>query len=231
MIESFGFVEAYVTTPKDIKVPLLIYKIEAGELIHPRWEFKGIWFSEELKAAEEYGYKIQVIKSHIFTKKFLFNKYVEHFYNLKKIASNKIERNIAKMNLNSLYGMFGRKLNMLKTIICDNSEALNVWIKYPIKSITKLDNNQVMFLVHDNLDFKAINKLNASLNIDLIQQIPQRVQTNVTIAAAITSYARIHMMKIKTLPDVEIFYTDTNRELSKLIYSIVIITTNIKLLI
>ena len=88
-----------------------------------------------------------------------------------------------------------------------------------------------MFLVHDNLDFKAINKLNASLNIDLIQQIPQRVQTNVTIAAAITSYARIHMMKIKTLPDVEIFYTDTNRELSKLIYSIVIITTNIKLLI
>ena len=40
--DVFGFVEAYVTTPKDIKVPVLIYRNEAGELLHPRGEFKGI---------------------------------------------------------------------------------------------------------------------------------------------------------------------------------------------
>ena len=208
--DVFGFVEAYVTTPKDIKVPVLIYRNEAGELLHPRGEFKGIWFSEELKAAEKYGYKIQVIKSHIFTKKNLFNKYVDFFYNLKKDAADTVVRKISKMMLNSVYGMFGRKLNMLKTIICNSSDALDVWTKYPIKSITKLDDNKLMFLVHDNLNFDNINKLNSSLNLKLLEHVPQRVQANVAIAAAITSYARIHMMTIKTLPDVEICYTDTD---------------------
>ena len=67
-----------------------------------------------------------------------------------------------------------------------------------------------MFLVHDNLNFDNINKLNSSLNLKLLEHVPQRVQANVAIAAAITSYARIHMMTIKALPNIEIFYTDTD---------------------
>ena len=46
--------------------------------------------------------------------------------------------------------------------------------------------------------------------MDLRFSIPHRVQTNVAIAAAITSYARIHMMHIKALPNIEVYYTDTD---------------------
>lgn len=67
-----------------------------------------------------------------------------------------------------------------------------------------------MVLIHDNLYFKNINQLNEGLDTDLLKQVPNKVNTNVAIAAAITAYARIHTMKIKTLPGVEIFYSDTD---------------------
>ena len=80
----------------------------------------------ELKVAESYGYKIKVIKAHMFSAKNIFNNYVDHFYELKKNAATPVEKKIAKMNLNSLYGMFGRKLNMLRSIICNKYEALDI---------------------------------------------------------------------------------------------------------
>lgn len=67
-----------------------------------------------------------------------------------------------------------------------------------------------MTLIHDNIYFESINKLNEGLDTNLLQQVPNKVNSNVAIAAAITAYARIHMMKIKTLPNVELFYTDTD---------------------
>ena len=67
-----------------------------------------------------------------------------------------------------------------------------------------------MILIHDNLNFDSINKLNKELSTDLRFSIPHRVQTNVAIAAAITSYARIHMMQFKALPNIEVYYTDTD---------------------
>jgi DNA polymerase type B, organellar and viral len=39
----------------------------------------------------------------------LFDQYVTHFYDKKKKAKDTIERNIAKLMLNSLYGKFGQK--------------------------------------------------------------------------------------------------------------------------
>lgn len=109
--DSLGFVIAYVTAPENIKIPLLIYKSPNGEILQPKGVFRGIWFSEELKAVKAYGYKIEVIKAHNFSKSYLFNDYVDFFYNFKKNATNDIEKTIAKMNLNSLYGMLGRKPN------------------------------------------------------------------------------------------------------------------------
>lgn len=104
--DCFGYVEAYVTTPENIKIPLLIYKSPNGEMIHPTGVFRGIWFSEELKAVKAHGYKIEVIKAHNFSKAYLFNDYVNFFYDLKKNATNNIEKTIAKMNLNSPLSLF-----------------------------------------------------------------------------------------------------------------------------
>lgn len=95
---------------------------------------------------------------------------------------------------------------MLKTIICDSDDSPQILRNYPVKTISRLDDNQIMILIHDNLDFKHINKLNKEMNLELLN--PKKVKSNVI--AAITAIARIHMMTIKTLPGVEIFYTDTD---------------------
>ena len=62
------------------------------------------------EAVIKYGYKIQLIKGYEFSKVKLFDKYVDHFYNLKKNSTG-ATKFIAKMHLNQLYGIFGRKLN------------------------------------------------------------------------------------------------------------------------
>ena len=56
-----------------------------------------------------YGYKITLIKGYQFSKINYFEEYVEHFFNIKKNANNLSNRFIAKMHLNQMYGIFGRK--------------------------------------------------------------------------------------------------------------------------
>jgi len=43
-----------------------------------------VYFSEELKAVIPFGYKITLIKGVSFSKSLLFNKYINHFYEIKK---------------------------------------------------------------------------------------------------------------------------------------------------
>lgn len=171
--EVFGFVHCIVTCPKDIPNPLLLHNFN-GRIIHPTGTWEGTYFSEELKAAIKYGYKIHILKVFHFSRHpDLFTKYINHFYEIKKEATmNKdaAKKAIAKLHLNSLYGMFGRGL----------------------------------------VDFKLIKQTNSELSLDLLEQKLNFVKTNVAIASAIASYARIEMMKYKTLPGVIVYYTDTD---------------------
>jgi len=82
--DFFGFCLAKIEAPKNIKIPLLPYKTETGEIIFPTGSWIDVYFSEELKAIIPYGYKITLIKGKSFTKKVLFNDYIQHFYQIKK---------------------------------------------------------------------------------------------------------------------------------------------------
>lgn len=82
-----------------------------GKNIHPTATWKHIYFSEELKAAVNYGYKIdKIIKVHQFSRgKDLFTDFIEHLYELKKIGTDSndpIVKLNAKLQLNSLYVLF-----------------------------------------------------------------------------------------------------------------------------
>ena len=70
----------------------------------------------------------------------LFTKYIDHFYSKKKYAKG-AERFIAKLHLNSLYGMFGRKLDMLQTITVTPNEKLDIMRLYPVKHIIDINEN------------------------------------------------------------------------------------------
>jgi hypothetical protein len=63
-----------------------------------------------------------------------------------------------------------------------------------------------------NLDYNLINKIKDELDIELLTNF-RKVKSNVAIAAAVTSYARIEMMKLKMLLlklGIKLYYTDTD---------------------
>ena len=80
----FGFVEARIITLDNIEIPLLPFKI-FNETIHPLGSWIGIYLTEELKIISKYGYKVDLIKVYKFSKGDIFTKYIEYFYNIKKL--------------------------------------------------------------------------------------------------------------------------------------------------
>lgn len=59
--------------------------IKLDTLCIPTGKWIGVYFSEELKAVKPYGYKINLIRGFEFNKVDLFNEYVDHFYEKKKL--------------------------------------------------------------------------------------------------------------------------------------------------
>src|SRR5690349_21299235 len=105
----FGFVLAKVESPQNQKIPTLPYRCpETGRLICPTGIWHGWYFTEELRdARDNYGYNVEILKGYTFEKSTnLFQKYVEYFYEI-KANSTGVQREIAKLMLNSLYGRFG----------------------------------------------------------------------------------------------------------------------------
>ena len=136
----FGFFLAEIITPEDIKHPLLPYKKD-GETIYPLGKFKGVYFSEELKNAAEAGYQIKLISGYEFSKIDLFNSYVDHFYKIKKNSTGPLKF-ISKLHLNTLYGVFGRRQDLIKTINIHPKDIAYYSSIYVIKSILEVSDKK-----------------------------------------------------------------------------------------
>lgn len=94
----------------DLKIPVL-HKNVNGKFIFPVGTVNGLFYTPEINKAVEMGYKVKVNYGYEFIKTdFLFKKYVEHYYTIKK-SSKGSQRAIAKLMLNSLYGKFGQRRN------------------------------------------------------------------------------------------------------------------------
>lgn len=205
----FGFVQCRVICPDNLDIPLLPYKTKEGYTIYPKGIFTGVYFSEELKEVMKFGYKIIPIAAYEFDRKVLFKDYIENFYNEKKQAQiEKIpsKRYIAKLHLNTLYGIFGRRNEILKII---PKEDINIYLTvYIIKAIIDINSDFFNLLVYSNINDKMIDQLNSTLKIELKSK---RIKSNVAIASAVTAYARIHMIQFKVGEYAKhIVYTDTD---------------------
>jgi hypothetical protein len=96
-------------------------------------------------------------------------------------------RFISKLLLNSLYGRFGMSPVKYETILNENVD-----LNQSIYDSTALDGNS--YLIDKPLsEFRSMNPL-----------------INISIAAAITAYSRIHINKYKNIPDNPCIYTDTD---------------------
>ena len=152
--------------------------------------FEGIYFSEELKLyLKNKYYNITYLEVYEFSKFYPFKDYVNTFY---KIKSNSlgIDRFIAKLLLNNLYGFFGRSYRLIKTMKIDNL-LINKFLtntEDTIINIETFDNHSLIKLIEINDNYQ--------------------IKSNVAISSAITSYARIIMYPYLLLPGV--IYSDTD---------------------
>uniref|UniRef100_UPI0030FF2E68 DNA polymerase n=1 Tax=Singerocybe alboinfundibuliformis TaxID=1346812 RepID=UPI0030FF2E68 len=201
----FGFCLVEVETPNNILKPMLPVKYN-NQTIYPTGSWTGVYFSEELKALTPLGYKFKLIEGYEFSKIDLFSKYIEHFYNLKKISTGS-ERFIAKMHLNQLYGIFGRRKDLIQTINIYRKDLEKYLISKIIKSIIEINEEIITILIQNNIDNDILEELNICLDTNITSKSIE-VQSNVAIASAVTSYARIHMIPYKLLPGT--VYTDTD---------------------
>lgn len=202
----FGFALAEVHIPNTL-VPLLPYKSKEDRTIFPTGKVIGVYFSEELKALANRGYSITLIRGYEFERvKDLFTDFINHFYELKKFAKGS-ERALAKLIMNSSYGNFGRKSELLVTRNVHRDE-LDVYVLTSlVKNIIRINDDWRTVLMVNNLPTNIIKTLNLELDADIVN-FESVVKANVSIAAAITAYARIHMMDFKLNNDV--IYSDTD---------------------
>jgi len=157
------------------------------------------------------GYKFEFLEGYEFDKYHLFNTYVHDFYEQKKIAKG-AQRFICKLHLNSLYGIMGRKQELIRTINVRKDELYKYAITSIIHSIISVNEDIYVLLISDNLNNDILNQLNIKLNSEY-KSYQNKINSNVAIASAVTAYARIHMIPFKLNTDC--YYSDTDSIFTK----------------
>lgn len=217
----FGFVEAIVTAPSEdkLKVAILPVKID-GRTVLFRNTVKGVFFSEELKDAITYGYKVKRILSCVQFDKIegTFEGYIKNIYACKSEAEkekNNVQRYIYKLLLNSLYGRLGLKgknykLSLIentklnKTLHTENSEILYKMNNLNlVKSSGPIEPDLLKIITEEKLYESSRDKFNApnpwGSNLSSVQY-----------SAAITAYARMDLNRFKNIKDNEYLGGDTD---------------------
>ena len=108
-----------VATIKEGRYPFIPNPANLDKYVYPK-EISGIfylWKDEFDLARLCYEGTFSEICAYEFgQKKGLFTEYVTKWYNAKKTASNKVDRAYAKMMLNSLYGKFGQRSELINSV-------------------------------------------------------------------------------------------------------------------
>jgi hypothetical protein len=197
---AFGFFYCEIIAPDNIKHPILQTRVKINgvhKTIAPIGSWEDMLFSEEMKNAINYGYKIKVLWGYTFKSKNIFKEYVEFLYNLRSQYDKSDPMNfIAKILLNSLYGRFGMDDNFLEIDIIHKdfySDFENIFLDNIVETQDLGDYKLVQYKIIDELENN--NEIH---------------NTSIGIAAAITAYSRIHMSQFKNNPDINLYYTDTD---------------------
>jgi hypothetical protein len=228
LFKIFGFVYGEIISPTEsnLRVPIIQYRDEDGNVTCPRGKFKRLIFSEEIKyAINNYGYSMKVEYGYQFERgKDVFKSFIEKYYEIKKNAKDGVSRKNAKLMLNSLYGKFGMKEINSKIKIVDRKKANQLYKNYNYSVFADLSEDKVlikyssrisekirlMFKNYEDDDFKLINSSKSSNFSNRGFGKKRGIPSAVHIAAAISSYSRILINEFKNIPDNPCIMSDTD---------------------
>ena len=196
---KFSFIEVDVFCPEDLKDPLLLHKIN-NKTVAPTGQWRGVYTSIEINRALLLGYKFKYRKCIHFDCKFIFNDFVDFYFETKKKSEkNSSAYTISKLMLNSLSGRFGMNPNLDQHVISKGNDINKLIEKHTIKNIIPLSfGKELITFSHDS---------------GLMDDLPENQRnnnTNIAIAAAITAGARVYMSNFKNMEDINIYYSDTD---------------------
>jgi hypothetical protein len=202
--DPFGFFEVEVNCPLDLNVPMLQIRIKTSKgfrTITPVGTWTWGYFSEEIKGAIKLGCTFKVLRGFLFERQNIFKDFVTDINKYKENSErNSAEYIIFKMIQNSIYGRFGMKPEIENSLIVSDKEfdelISNDYI-IPIKYYDLDENNKKFITFYDLRDTNLLN-------------FTREMNVSVSIASAITAYARIFMSYYKNLPDITLFYSDTD---------------------
>nr|YP_009715275.1 hypothetical protein [Russula subnigricans]QGK88081.1 hypothetical protein [Russula subnigricans] len=196
---AFGFFYCKISAPDNLLHPIIqthVKTLDGIRTMAPLGQWNDMIFSEEINNAIKLGYKFEILWGYTFKGEIIFKDYVKFFHNLRKEYPKSHPLNyIAKIFLNSLYGRFGMddQFNIINIIHKDFYPDFEN--KYFDNIIEKIDLDDYVLVFYNKTDSEEDNSTH---------------NVSISIAAAITAYARIHMSQFKNNPDFKLFYTDTD---------------------
>ena len=134
----------------------------------------------------KHGYKVTPLiggKAISMRGEYIFNEYIKAFYAI-KATSKGAQRWIAKMHLNSLYGVFGRSTEINATVLVPSDEVYANFGTKVIDRAVPITDKHTLLRYKNNLDLKLIKNL--QLEYEELQHDHSKVSNNVAIAAAVT---------------------------------------------
>lgn len=140
-------------------------------------------------------YNIKIKNGYLFQKEYVFKEFVDDMFNLRLKYNKSNPMNlIAKLLMNSLYGRFAMK------------PIKNVQAFFTKKEFLKLIQK---FEVEDYIDFN--DSENSTLFVNYIDPslLHKESKVSISIASAVTSYARVYMSNFKK-DGFNLYYTDTD---------------------
>jgi len=188
-IKEPGFYEITLVS-KEMEIPILPYRNEEGKLLFPNGRWKGTYWYEEINLfLEEGGIVEKIHKKITFEKKEKpFLEFVEYFSKLRRKSN--MDNIFWKLFVNSIYGRMGMSENLEKTEIISKKRYKKIEKKKKIIKEIMLNNAMIVTYIDDRKE--------------------KEIESNVSIAATITSKARIKLFKA---------YKSVIKEGGRLLYS------------
>ena len=223
----FGFVYGEIIAPDEqtLQVPFIqnrdpLFKFKSC----PRGIFKRLIFSEEIKYAIKYGYKINIEYCYQFKRgKDLFKNFVNDHYAIKSSTNDPLQKSVAKLFLNALYGRMGMKdidnvmgiVNKTEAYNLDKNTNVSIFSdlgndKYLVKYSGQINDNIRKLYTKDPLVKNKQNFYNKKELRDSGLNKTRNIPSAVHIAAAISSYARIIINEFKNIPGNPCVMSDTD---------------------
>lgn len=199
--DLYGFIEAIVVCPFNMKKPYLPYRDNKDLLYYLIGKFHGFYYSEELKYAKSLGYLIYPLRGFLYKKAYgLFEGFVTHMYENRLKARDAGNPGLAfvyKILMNSLYGRFGINPKSTVSEICKTQRYSALLKLETFQNAYPLGNDYWLctYRTYDDITSTFLNSSGLQ-------------NTAVQLSAAITGHARIHMYPFISREDC--YYTDTD---------------------